>query len=122
MNVTAIYEITPRGSAAARIDPLRYGKRAASAEGGSELAFLRLRYKLQGQSDSKLVGQPIAAQAEAQPSERLRYAAAVAAFADARRGGKYLDGYCSATHRSRGSPTARAATMPATIAPASCNW
>jgi len=92
-NVTAIYEITPKGSNAARIDPLRYGKHVATGESGNELAFLRLRYKLPGQSDSKLVEQPIAAHAEAQASERLRYAAAVAAFADALRGGKYLDGY-----------------------------
>ena len=92
-NVTAIYEITPKGSAAARIDPLRYGNPSASARGGNELAFLRLRYKLPGQSDSKLIERPIAVQAEARASERLRYAAAVAAFADALRGGKYLDGY-----------------------------
>jgi Ca-activated chloride channel homolog len=92
-NVTAIYEITPNGSAAARIDPLRYGNPSASARGGNELAFLRLRYKLPGQSDSKLIERPIATQAEARASERLRYAAAVAAFADALRGGKYLDGY-----------------------------
>ncbi|WP_426699711.1 vWA domain-containing protein [Rhodanobacter sp. Col0626] len=92
-NVTAIYEITPKGSNAARIDPLRYGERSSSARGGNELAFLRLRYKLPGQSDSKLIEQSIATQVEAQASERLRYAAAVAAFADALRGGKYLDGY-----------------------------
>lgn len=92
-NVTAIYEITPKGSNAARIDPLRYGKHVATDESGNELAFLRLRYKLPGQADSKLIEQPIAAHAEAQASERLRYAAAVAAFADALRGGKYLDGY-----------------------------
>jgi Ca-activated chloride channel homolog len=92
-NVTAIYEITPKGSAAARIDPLRYGNPSASARGGNELAFLRLRYKLPEQSDSKLIEQPITSQAGAQPSERLRYAAAVAAFADALCGGKYLDGY-----------------------------
>jgi Ca-activated chloride channel family protein len=92
-NVTAIYEITPKGSNAARIDPLRYGEHVAMAKGGNELAFLRLRYKLPGQADSKLVEQPIAAHAEARASKRLRYAAAVAAFADALRGGKYLDGY-----------------------------
>jgi Ca-activated chloride channel family protein len=92
-NVTAIYEITPTGSAGTRIDPLRYRKHAAPAEGGGELAFLRLRYKLPGQTDSTLVEQPIAAHAEAHASERLRYAAAVTAFADALRGGKYLDGY-----------------------------
>ncbi|KRE87102.1 hypothetical protein ASG75_02830 [Rhodanobacter sp. Soil772] len=92
-NVTAIYEITPKGSAAARVDPLRYGNSSVSARSGNELAFLRLRYKLPGQSDSQLIERPIAAQVEAQASERLRYAAAVAAFADALRGGKYLDGY-----------------------------
>jgi Ca-activated chloride channel family protein len=92
-NVTAIYEITPKDSDAARIDPLRYGDKTAPTKSGSELAFLRLRYKLPGQSDSKLIEQQIAAQPEAQASERLRYAAAVGAFADALRGGKYLDGY-----------------------------
>lgn len=92
-NVTAIYEITPAGSAGARIDPLRYGGRAEPQGHGNELGFLRLRYKLPGQSASRLIEQPIAAQAEAEASERLRWAAAVAAFADALRGGKYLDGY-----------------------------
>lgn len=92
-NVTAIYEITPTGSTGARIDPLRYGDHAEPATRGNELAFLRLRYKLPGQSQSKLIERPIAAQAESRPSERLRYAAAVAAFADALRGGKYLDGF-----------------------------
>jgi len=92
-NVTAIYEITPTGSAGARIDPLRYGSPAETRGHGNELAFLRLRYKLPGQSTSRLIEQPIAAQAETRPSERLRYAAAVAAFADALRGGKYMDGY-----------------------------
>ena len=92
-NVTAIYEITPAGSAGARIDPLRYGSSAGAQGHGNELGFLRLRYKLPGQSASRLIEQPIAAQAETQASERLRWAAAVAAFADALRGGKYLDGY-----------------------------
>lgn len=92
-HVTAIYEITPTGSAGARIDPLRYGERAAPSSTGNELAFLRLHYKLPGQSRSRLIERPIAAQAEARASERLRFAAAVAAFADALRGGKYLDGY-----------------------------
>ncbi|MEO5830361.1 MAG: VWA domain-containing protein [Rhodanobacter sp.] len=92
-NVTAIYEITPTGSAGARIDPLRYGSQAAPAKRGTELAFLRLRYKLPSQSKSRLIEQPIAARPAAEASERLRYAAAVSAFADALRGGKYLDGY-----------------------------
>lgn len=92
-NVTAIYEITPKGSNGARINPLRYAEHRRATSAGNELAFLRLRYKLPGHSSSELIEQPIAAQAEGRPSERLRYAAAVAAFADALRGGKYLDGY-----------------------------
>ncbi len=92
-NVTAIYEITPTGSAGARIDPLRYGERVAPSGAGNELGFLRLRYKLPGQAQSRLIERPIAAHAEARASERLRFAAAVAAFADALRGGKYLDGF-----------------------------
>lgn len=87
-NVTALYEIVPRGSGAASIDPLRYGKPDAPAAHGTELAFLRLRYKLPGQSQSRLIERPIAAQASAHASDRLRFAAAVAAFADQLRGGK----------------------------------
>ena len=95
-NVTAIYEITPKGSDAARVDALRYiedVQQKPSASRGSELAFLRLRYKLPDQSQSRLIETPIAAQPEASASSRLRYAAAVAAFADALRGGQYLDGF-----------------------------
>lgn len=92
-NVTAIYEITPTGSAGARIDPLRYANSSEPARRGDKLAFLRLRYKLPAQSRSRLIEQPIAAQTEARPSQRLRFAAAVGAFADALRGGRYLDGY-----------------------------
>ncbi len=95
-NVTAIYEITPKGSDAARVDPLRYAdgaKQKPTVARGSELAFLRLRYKLPDQSQSRLIETPIVAQPEASASSRLRYAAAVAAFADALRGGKYLDGF-----------------------------
>ncbi|WP_424683422.1 vWA domain-containing protein [Frateuria sp. YIM B11624] len=87
-NVTALYEIVPQGSDGGRIDPLRYGAAKVAAKHGDELAFLRLRYKLPGQSHSRLIERPIAAQASARASERLRFAAAVAAFADQLRGGK----------------------------------
>lgn len=93
-NVTAIYEITRTGSQAARVDPLRYGSRIEpTRDSGTELAFLRLRYKLPGQSQSRLIERPLTAQVASEPSERLRYAAAVSAFADALRGGKYLEGF-----------------------------
>jgi Ca-activated chloride channel family protein len=92
-NVTAIYEITPAGSDATRVDPLRYGKHDARAERSGELAFLRLRYKLPGRDASTLIERPIAATPAREASARLRFAASVAAFADALRGGRYLDGY-----------------------------
>ena len=92
-NVTAIYEITPAGSDATRVDPLRYGQRDKPAGRSGELAFLRLRYKLPGHEASTLIERPIAAEPSREASARLRFAASVAAFADALRGGRYLDGY-----------------------------
>jgi len=56
--VTALYEITPVGSKAQMSDPLRYGKPGTPAKGG-EIAFLKLRYKLPGQTVSKLINRPI---------------------------------------------------------------
>ena len=56
--VTALYEITPVGSKAVMSDPLRYGKGTKGSKGG-EIAFLRMRYKLPGQTVSKLIERPI---------------------------------------------------------------
>ncbi|HEY0651315.1 VWA domain-containing protein, partial [Phenylobacterium sp.] len=47
-SVTALYEITPAGAPGSS-DPLRYGRAAPAPGGGSELAFLKIRYKLPGQ-------------------------------------------------------------------------
>jgi Ca-activated chloride channel family protein len=91
-NVTALYEITLKGAKGARVDPLRYGK-DDTAPTGSELAFLRLRYKAPDGGASKLIEQPLSAQVASAPSERLRFAAAVAAFAENLRGGTYVDGF-----------------------------
>ncbi|WP_182991217.1 YfbK domain-containing protein [Massilia sp. Se16.2.3] len=64
-SVTAIYEITPAAAAGKLVDPLRYGadrgKKAANAATGDELCFVRLRYKLPGESSSRLVEQPVRA-------------------------------------------------------------
>jgi Ca-activated chloride channel family protein len=90
-NVTALYEITLKGAKDARVDPLRYGAEAPAAK-GSELAFLRLRYKAPEGGASQLIEQPLSA-AVTSPSERMRFAAAVAAFADNLRGGKYSEGF-----------------------------
>jgi len=94
--VTALYEITPTGSSAQRIAPLRYGANATKPDiaVGNELAHLRLRYKLPGQDTSKLIETPVlASQLTRTPGESLRFASAVAGFADALRGGERMDGW-----------------------------
>ena len=94
--VTALYEITPVGSGALRLPPLRYGngKSAAMTAKTGELAHLRLRYKRPGEDTSRLIETPIQrTQLRAQPSATLRFAAAVAAFADALRGGTHLESW-----------------------------
>ena len=84
-SVTALYEITPAGAQPSS-DPLRYGQSmpAASTGAGDEIAFLKVRYKLQGQSDSHLISRPIGksdvAQSASSAPEATRWALAVAGF------------------------------------------
>lgn len=92
-NVTALYEITLKGAKGGRIDPPRYGSPSAAPDKGGELALLRLRYKMPDGGASRLIEQPLSATPEAAPSDRLRFVAAVAAFADNLRGGKYSEGF-----------------------------
>lgn len=93
--VTALYEIALAGSGGERLPPLRYGGRPAP--GGThadELAHLRLRYKRPGEEDSRLIETPVRRDAiRAQAGPALRFAAAVAAWADALRGGRHIDGW-----------------------------
>jgi len=92
--VTALYEITLAGSGAERLPPLRYGQQgsAPDARTSDELAHLRLRYKRPGESASRLIETPVLRSAIArQPGESMRFAATVAAWADALRGGKHLE-------------------------------
>src|SRR6056297_2362192 len=94
--VTALYEVALVGSSGERIDPLRYGPGSgATAEPGrtSELGFLRLRYKAPGEDTSRLIERPIGDHGDAEPGERLAFAAAVAAFGQHLRGGRYLEGF-----------------------------
>lgn len=92
--VTALYEIVLAGSGAERLPPLRYGAQGTAPAAGTdatELAHLRLRYKRPDEPESRLVQTPILRSAIATaPSETLRFAASVAAFADALRGGAHL--------------------------------
>ncbi|WP_226470206.1 vWA domain-containing protein [Luteimonas panaciterrae] len=91
--VTALYEITPAGSGAEQLPALRYGNEAKPATGAKtdELAELRLRYKRPGEEKSRLIATPILRRdLRATPSDTLRFASAVAAYADALRGGTHL--------------------------------
>jgi Ca-activated chloride channel family protein len=93
-DVTALYEITLVGGGGASVDPLRYGKAPAAGANSGELAWLRLRYKRPGESSSQLVEEPVrVADARTQASPALRWAAAVAAYADLLRGGKHMGSF-----------------------------
>jgi Ca-activated chloride channel family protein len=100
--VTALYEITPVGAKQRQIDPLRYqSERERSAPAAvirkDEMAFVKVRYKLPGESASRLIEQPVRskegmAKIDAAPAEQ-RFAIAVAAFGQRLRGESALDGY-----------------------------
>ena len=89
--VTALYEIVPAG-AKGWLEPLRYQAGAQSVSKSGELAWLRIRYKATGEAASRLLERPIV-RADAKPvataSEDLRFAAAVAAFAQQLKDGRY---------------------------------
>ena len=97
--VTAIYEITPAGSAGRLVDDLRYQTPAkvTSASQGQEYAFLKLAYKLPKSDTSTLITTPITHALEvgeisATPRES-RHATAVAAFGQLLRGGRFTGSY-----------------------------
>ena len=93
-DVTALYEITLVGAATPGVDPLRYRGRSKVAGPAGELAWLRLRYKRPGEQASRLVEQPVRlAEARAEASASLRWAAAVAGYADLLRGGRHVGGF-----------------------------
>ena len=94
-NVTAIYEITPVGSAAQLNDPLRYAP-PEGVQNNTELGVLKLRYKDPGADVSQLIELPISG-AETADSE-ARFAAAIAGFGQLLRGSNYLGdwGYAQA--------------------------
>lgn len=86
--VTALYEIVPAGEKG-WLEPLRYGKSEPVVSGKSgELAMLRVRYQQPEGGKSLLIERPIANQT-APASEDLRFAAAVAAFSQQLKDGRY---------------------------------
>ncbi|AMS41953.1 MULTISPECIES: vWA domain-containing protein [Aminobacter] len=86
-SVTAIYEITPKGSPSLAMDPLRYGQ-ASTGNGGvadaDEYAFVKIRYKAPDGDVSKLITTPVTKTNEVASFDGAgtdqRFSVAVAAF------------------------------------------
>ncbi len=95
-SVTAIYEIVPVGSTTRWTEPLRYETETESATPATngEVAFVRVRYKLPDEVQSRLIEMPVKADTayatfEEAPKD-ARFAASVAAFGQKLKGGTYL--------------------------------
>jgi Ca-activated chloride channel family protein len=91
--VTALYEITLVGSKTPHVDPLHFAAPGPRVRKGKDFALIRLRYKAPHGKTSQLMQWPLkTAEISNDPdhsSKRFRYAAAVAAFGQLLRGGKY---------------------------------
>jgi Ca-activated chloride channel homolog len=92
--VTALYEVTLNQSTDKRIQPLRYQSSFRRQENLNELAMINIRYKKPDQSKSQLISQIIERDQVkddlSTASNDLRFAAAVAAYAEQLRGGDHL--------------------------------
>jgi Ca-activated chloride channel family protein len=87
--VTALYEIVPKGEKG-WLEPLRYGQPESVVSGNiGELAMLRVRYQLPEGGKSRLIERPIAGDSVGKASDDLRFAAAVAAFSQQLKDGRY---------------------------------
>lgn len=90
--VTAIYEITPVGEATA-IDDSRYAAQDSvlRTDTSSELAFVKIRYKLPKENESKLITKPVTGDetVDATFARETAWAEAVAGFAQLLKGGTH---------------------------------
>ncbi|MDN3221999.1 vWA domain-containing protein [Pseudomonas nunensis] len=90
--VTALYEIVPKGEKG-WLEPLRYGDSSSASSGKSgEMAMLRVRYQLPEGGNSRLIERPITS-SSAPASDDLRFAAAVAAFSQQLKDGRYTGNF-----------------------------
>lgn len=102
-SVTAIYEITPVGEGKPLLEPSRYAATEKPVDKTSnEYAFLRIRYKLPGETQSQLIEQPIAATQTIKLNDAIMpgslqqeagFATAVAGFAQLLRGSHFIGDY-----------------------------
>ena len=97
--VTAIYELTPAGSAAALVGNLRYQREIAAPETAfsDEHAFLKIRFKAPDGAKSEVITQPISRTNEigetGTVAQEARFSVAVAGFGQLLRGGRYTGDY-----------------------------
>ena len=97
-SITALYELALRDEGGERVMPLRYGSSGeAEPAREEELAHLRLRFKRPDVESSELLTYTIL-HADLRPgladtSDDYRFTAAVAAFGQQLRGGKYLQAF-----------------------------
>lgn len=99
-SVTAIYEITPVGGNT-MVDESRYqGLKSEQNAVSTELGFLKIRYKLPGEKQSKLITRAIESPNKkelnadaAALQQEVDFASAVAGFAQLLKGGRYLSDY-----------------------------
>jgi Ca-activated chloride channel homolog len=95
--VTALYEVVPANAQGWTPDRRYDANRPAAAPStGSEMAFVKLRYKTPGNETSKLIERPVPAgllQSARAPSGDMAFVTSVAAFGQHLRGDKYLNGY-----------------------------
>ena len=101
--VTAIYEITPVGSESALVDDLRYGKSVNPVKKEriinetAEYGFLKMRYKLPGEKQSKLLSKAIVVDSAETHSAELKssvdFATAVAAFGQMLKGSSFIQSF-----------------------------
>lgn len=94
--VTALYEVVPAGVEGTvkvqEVDTLRYvtPSKQSTPKAGSELLYVKLRYKTPGDATSKLMTHPVQlALADRRTSDDFRFAAAVASFGMLLRNSEY---------------------------------
>lgn len=94
-SVTAIYEITLTHSPNAAMDELRYTQATEPNNNNNktnELAYLKMRFKLPGETESRVMEQAIIETKESDPAlmQEVNFATAVAGFAQRLKEGKYI--------------------------------
>jgi Ca-activated chloride channel family protein len=95
--VTALYEVVPAGAAGWTPERRYEGNRPAVAPtAANEFANVKLRYKLPGEANSRLIERPVSAgllRTAQAPRGDMAFVTSVAAFGQRLRGDKYLNGY-----------------------------